>query len=222
MAPWLLWAALLLALTPAFPRPAGAEAAGESSCMVRFVPDGDTVLCADGNSVRYIGINAPELGKEGVPDEPFARESREANRALVAEGPLRLVFDAEKTDRYGRRLCYVYNSRGAFVNGAMLEKGMAYVMPVPPNLLRQQELLDLQRKAMQARLGLWGAYKEFPAGPFTANPTSFRFHRPAHYRATKESPVFSTLWEAFQAGYAPCRECCGEWVRSFAPPPAPR
>ncbi len=44
---------------------------------VQRVVDGDTVRLKDGRSVRMIGVNAPETGKKGRPDEPFAVAARQ-------------------------------------------------------------------------------------------------------------------------------------------------
>ena len=50
---------------------------------VQRVVDGDTVRLKDGRSVRMIGLNAPETGKKGRPDEPFAVAARQRLQALV-------------------------------------------------------------------------------------------------------------------------------------------
>lgn len=197
-------------------KPGAEEKTPDAFYTAAFVPDGDTIICTEGSHVRSIGINAPEMGKDAVPEEPFATKSREANQELCSRGPLRLYYDAEKADRYGRKLAYLLNADGVFVNKAMVEKGLAYVLPVPPNLARQGELLAAQQKAMEGRAGMWGAYAEKQKGPCVANLKSWRFHKPRHYKPGPGRPEFRTAWDAFFAGYAPCRECCPDWVRNFS------
>lgn len=50
---------------------------------VQRVVDGDTVRLKDGRSVRMIGLNAPETGKKGLSDEPYAVAARQRLQALV-------------------------------------------------------------------------------------------------------------------------------------------
>jgi micrococcal nuclease len=68
------------------------------------VVDGDTIHVRVGDRmerVRYIGVNAPELG------QPGGREATEANRKLVEGQPVNLELDIQDRDRYGRLLAYV-------------------------------------------------------------------------------------------------------------------
>src|SRR5471032_1000981 len=57
---------------------------GLTSVAVQRVVDGDTLRLSDGRSVRMIGLNTPELGRQGRTDEPFAVAARKRLEALVA------------------------------------------------------------------------------------------------------------------------------------------
>ena len=57
---------------------------GLTSVAVQRVVDGDTLRLSDGRSVRMIGLNTPELGKQGRSDEPFAVAARKRLETLVA------------------------------------------------------------------------------------------------------------------------------------------
>ncbi|MGD8706443.1 MAG: thermonuclease family protein, partial [Syntrophobacterales bacterium] len=46
---------------------------------VRWVDDGDTILLAGGERVRYLGINTPEVANQDKPAEPFANEAKAFN-----------------------------------------------------------------------------------------------------------------------------------------------
>lgn len=136
-----------------------------SHIKVRKVVDGDTVILANGEKLRYIGINTPELrrkvGVQWIYDpQPFAEDSTEFNRKLVGAKFVRLEFDVEERDRYGRLLAYVYLEDGTFVNAELIKKGYAEIMTIPPNLKYTDLFLRLQRQARENKRGLWERQKD--------------------------------------------------------------
>ena len=46
---------------------------------VKWVIDGDTVVLANGQKVRYIGINSPELARDGNKAEPYGNAAKRFN-----------------------------------------------------------------------------------------------------------------------------------------------
>ncbi len=67
---------------------------------------------------------------------------------------MRLDFDAERRDVYGRLLAYVYVG-DEFVNAELVRRGYARTLTIPPNT-RYAGLFDrLQREAADANRGLW-------------------------------------------------------------------
>jgi len=148
-----LGAALILVAAPGC-RPAVPTEAG-----VRDVIDGDTVRLSDGRLVRYLGIDAPEarrrVGEEWVEDpEPFSRAATEANRLLVGGRTIRLEYDVNPTDRYGRLLAYVYVD-GEMVNEALVREGLAVLLTIPPNVKHTERLRQAQEEARRAARGIW-------------------------------------------------------------------
>lgn len=122
--------------------------------LVRSVPDGDGVRLADGRRVRYLGIDAPEIGGQGQPPQPWAKEAKAFNQALVVGRRVRLVRDVSDVDAHGRLLRYVFCD-GLFVNAQLLLAGLATLMVVPPDT-RYAELLALcELAARQAGVGMW-------------------------------------------------------------------
>ena len=95
-------------LSPPAPIPEPIDS--ESAYRVERVVDGDTLILADPDRtrVRLIGINTPELARDGKPAEPLAVEAKEwlANRVEGKE--VRLDFDIERFDQYDRTLAYIY------------------------------------------------------------------------------------------------------------------
>ncbi len=153
---WRGWSlALLLILLPAFVASPG----GSTTVQVVRVIDGDTirVCCVFGDrvTVRYVGIDTPEIHHPMKGVERAGKEAAEANRKLVDEKTVRLEFDVQQLDRYGRTLAYVYLEDGTFVNAWLVKNGYAMVMTVPPNVRHQELFLKLQREAREARRGLW-------------------------------------------------------------------
>ena len=100
--------------------PGGDERRKADTVPVVRVVDGDTIrvgLRSGEEPVRYIGIDTPESVKPGAPVECFAKRATAYNERLVAGERIRLVYDVERRDRYGRLLAYVYRARdGLFVN----------------------------------------------------------------------------------------------------------
>lgn len=133
--------------------------AADSARTVRVqrIVDGDTIKLDNGERVRYIGVDTPELARGGRSAEPFAREAVECNRALLGNGPVKLEFDAERHDRYGRTLAYVYAGpdHGVMVNRELVRRGCAETMSIAPNTRHAHEFRALEQDARAARRGLW-------------------------------------------------------------------
>ena len=124
---------------------------------VQRVVDGDTVRLKDGRSVRMIGLNAPETGKKGRPDEPFAVAARQRLQALVkaSDGRVGLVAGREAKDHYGRTLAHLYGANGENLEAQLLAEGLGYQVGVAPNIDLVACQQAAENSARQARLGLW-------------------------------------------------------------------
>jgi endonuclease YncB( thermonuclease family) len=127
------------------------------SVTVQRVVDGDTLRLSDGRSVRMIGLNTPELGKQGRSDEPFAVVARKRLEALVAasDGRVGLLPGKESKDHYGRTLAHVYGADGANLEAQMLAEGLGFQVAVAPNVDLVSCQQAAERSARQAGLGIW-------------------------------------------------------------------
>jgi micrococcal nuclease len=174
------------------------------------VADGDTIALKDGRLVRYLGIDAPEINHAAGTAQPFGFEARARNREWVGSGRVRLDYDLERLDAYGRTLAYVFLPDGSMVNERLLIEGLAFCLAKAPNLKYEDRLLRAQRQAMASRRGIWRDWREQP-GRFIGSRNSRRFHRhdcPEAKRILAQNRiVFTTRWEAHWAGYSPSREC---------------
>lgn len=178
---------------------------------VERVVDGDTIILHGGGKVRYLGMDAPEMARDGRPKEFLASEAKEENARLVRNQKLRLEFDLERYDQYGRLLAYLFLPDGRMVNAELVRRGLARVYLIPPNLHYQASLVDCQRQAIQAKQGLWHTPLPSDESIYLCNTKSWRFHRPDCPAAKKITPAHrlslpNTL-EAYLRGYSPCRNC---------------
>jgi endonuclease YncB( thermonuclease family) len=131
--------------------------AGLTSVAVQRVVDGDTLRLGDGRSVRMIGLNTPELGKQGRSDEPFAVAARKRLQALVdaSGGRVGLLPGTQAKDHYGRTLAHVYSASGANLEAQMLADGLGFQVAVAPNVDLVACQQAAERIARKAGLGLW-------------------------------------------------------------------
>ncbi len=131
--------------------------AGLTGFAVQRVVDGDTLRLGDGRSVRMIGLNTPELGKQGRSDEPFAVAARKRLQALVdaSGGRVGLLPGKQAKDHYGRTLAHVYSASGINLEAQMLADGLGFQVAVAPNVDLVACQQAAERSARKAGLGLW-------------------------------------------------------------------
>jgi micrococcal nuclease len=131
---------------------------GRTVKVVRVV-DGDTIRvdgASGGERVRYIGIDTPESVKPDAPVECFAERASAFNAKLVAGRRVRLAYDVERRDRFGRLLAYVYrDDDDLFVNAELVRRGYATVATFPPNVAHEREFRRLAKRARLSGRGLW-------------------------------------------------------------------
>lgn len=133
-----------------------AALARAETATVRYVVDGDSVILTDDRKVRLIGINAPEFGKDGAPDQPLAGAARDRLQAVVQDRPVRLVFESEIHDRHGRWLAHVQLKDGTPVEIELLKAGLAWAVAIPPNIGAHARHRAAEAEARRARRGVWG------------------------------------------------------------------
>ncbi len=188
----------------------GRLSVAQEEAIVRWVTDGDTIVLADGRHVRYIGINTPEIEHEHQKAEPYGYQAKKYNEKLVFSKTIRLQFDRERHDRFGRLLAYVFLLDGTFINQAMVAQGYAYLLPQKPNIKYAKILLQAQREAMSAQKGMWREMAEEEGG-YLGNRRTKRFHTTACPFGKKISLTnrvsFKSKRDAFWAGFAPGKRC---------------
>jgi micrococcal nuclease len=126
--------------------------------VIRAV-DGDTIeVSLDGRreDVRYIGVDTPETVKPGTPVQCFGPRAHRFNTRLVGHQRVRLAFDSERRDVYGRLLAYVQLGK-VFVNAELVRRGLARTLTIPPNDRFARRFEGLQMAAARDGRGLWDA-----------------------------------------------------------------
>jgi micrococcal nuclease len=138
-----------------------------SSGTVAAIYDGDTLSLTNGERIRLVQIDTPELGS----GECFSRASRKALLELTPIGSsVRLEADRrlDSVDRYGRLLRYVH--RGPLnVNVVMVTAGAAapYFYAGDEGKYAALLLFEAQR-AKKLKRGLWGACPGTILNPYRA------------------------------------------------------
>lgn len=159
----------LLALAPAA---AGAQ-------VVERVVDGDTIIVRGVGRVRLIGVDTPETVDPRRPVERFGKEASAFTKRLLEGRRVRLEYDQQRTDRYGRTLAYVYLPDGTFANAEIIRRGYGHAYTRFPFRLRDR-FRRIEREARSAGVGLWGAAPgERPASSASGRTVAAAQRRPA-------------------------------------------
>jgi len=178
--------------------------------VVKKVIDGDTIQLDTGETVRYLGIDAPEVFTKGGGAEFYAREATRYNKKLVFMKKIKLEFDVEKKDQYGRLLAYVF-VKDVFVNAELVRHGYAKAYIKPPNVKYKDLLLTNQKKAMDEEKGLWQEKKRDTETSYIGNKRTYTLHRPSCPSAKKVSDknkiIFRNRMDAIKIGYTLCKQC---------------
>ena len=182
-----VWVVFFLCALFALDQPA--SAAGESvpaachtntydeKAVVKHVIDGDTVILADDRHIRLIGINTPEIGHDGHASQPGAEEAHNyLNNLLHTNKTIRLHYDRERFDHYGRTLAHLFLQDGTNIQALLLDRGLATTLTMPPNL----EFVDCYQtgtaNAQAHGIGLWALkqYQPTPAEFITRKDLGYR------------------------------------------------
>ncbi|MCE2509647.1 MAG: thermonuclease family protein [Alphaproteobacteria bacterium] len=119
--------------------------------VVREVVDGDTLVLESGDVVRLVGIQSPKLplGRPGFPTQPLADAAKAALSDLVLQKKVALHFSGRRGDRHGRHLAHLFDAIGQWIQGEMLERGLARVNSYADNRAR------VERQARAQNRGIW-------------------------------------------------------------------
>ena len=200
----LVSALLLCSLSP---RALSAAGAAESVQVVRVV-DGDTLVLRSVGTVRLIGIDTPETVDPRKPVQAFGMEATAFLRQLVQGQPVRVEYDTQRFDKYGRTLAYLYLPDDSFVNLEMVRQGYAHAYLNYP-FRHMEEFRGAEREAREAGRGLWGQHSTEQSAVSAAsvpmrvwvNTSSRVYHCPGtRYYGNTARGEYMTESEAQQSG----------------------
>ena len=151
----------------------GSAALASSVYRIAHVADGDTVDLTNGQRVRLVQIDTPEVYFE---PECFGPQASAITKRLLPPGTLvRLVPEpaTDLVDQYGRLLRYVIRAGdGLNVNVRLVAVGAAAPYFYHHRRGRFAATLEaLARRARVERLGLWRACPRTPYDPYVSVST---------------------------------------------------
>ncbi|HEU5047993.1 MAG TPA: thermonuclease family protein [Rickettsiales bacterium] len=142
--------------------PALAAQAQEEIRTVKSVINGKSFITDSGETVRLAGIEAPNAQEANTPShhgrlgEPLGDEAKQTLSSLILSRKVRIQYAVAKPDRHNRILAQVYDMQGHWIQGAMLEAGMAMTYSftdTPSDVI--EKMLAAEHKAQRKNIGLW-------------------------------------------------------------------
>ncbi|MCW8995435.1 MAG: thermonuclease family protein [Psychromonas sp.] len=137
----------------------------DQTATVKRINDGDTITLENGRSVRFIGINTPEINhRNESKSEPYALQAKALVERYIKIGDtVHLVFDKTKQDKYGRLLAYVYSKGGQNLALLQLQSGLAKQWLVGQNERFWRCFQKTERQARLRKKGVWSNFKALRA-----------------------------------------------------------
>lgn len=137
-----------------------AAANADSGTVVRIV-DGDTLVVSINNgdhTIRLLNVDTPETKDPSQPVECLGPQSSEYLARVLPPGTaVRLEFDQERHDRYGRTLAGVFAPDGSLVNAEIAREGLGIPVQYGDN---GKFLPPVQAAYEEARASKMGLFSE--------------------------------------------------------------
>jgi len=122
---------------------------------VKRVYDGDTIILENGERIRFLGINTPEIESRYRDGQTGGQIAKKWLEDKIKDQSVFLEYDSEKRDKYDRLLAHVFTIEGEHLNLSLLQNGLATLSIIPPNLRYSAMLQQAEQDAQQQDLGLW-------------------------------------------------------------------
>jgi len=134
--------------------------------VVTSVYDGDTIRVRFENGkqrkVRLLGVDSPEIGDSREEIRLHAFFAKRFSYSHLYRERIKLSYDENLEDGYGRLLAYVF-TEDKFFNKFIIEQGFASALvSFPMREDYKQEFLKAQEEARRKRRGIW-AKGDFPS-----------------------------------------------------------
>jgi len=135
-------------------QPAPEPAPGSDWRTVVRVVDGDTLILDGSERIRLIGVDTPESVDPRRPVQYFGKEATAFTRQMVEGRRVRLDYDEDRRDRYGRTLAYVFLEDGTFLNAEIIRQGYGHAYTRFP-FRYMEEFRAYEHEARENHRGLW-------------------------------------------------------------------
>jgi len=93
--------------------------------------NGDTVVLEDGRKIRLLGINTPEVQHKDKMADAGGEDAKTWLINKLQHARIRLEFDLEKTDKYGRTLAHLFSEKKEHINLSLVKAGLAEISIYP-------------------------------------------------------------------------------------------
>ncbi len=136
-----------------------------SQAKVIKVSDGDTIVVdinGKNETIRLIGIDAPEIKEPGAKPQCFGKEATDRTKEILTNKNINLEADPTQgeRDKYDRLLRYVFLTDGTNFNQLMIREGFALEYTYMGKKYKYYEDFKLAEKsAKESSLGLWSSCK---------------------------------------------------------------
>ena len=172
---------------------------------VKYAVDGDTIwvnLNGKDNKVRFVGVNTPEVSKDGEPAEFMAKEAKDFTNKTLKNKEIFLEKDVSDRDKYDRLLRYIWleepsshptlsDIENKTLNGILVKEGYAYANYYRPDIKYQKYLTKLEKSAKENKLGIWSD------GPKSKNENK-KIDQTCLIKGNKNSKVYHlSEWDSF-------------------------
>lgn len=129
---------------------------------VKSVYDGDTIRLKNGDRVRLLGINTPEIEGRHRQGEAGGLVAKKWLKEKLNQGSIFLEYDQQKKDKYGRSLAHIFLENGEYINETLVRLGLASTSIIPPNLRYVDQLVKAENEAQQYKAGIWAMKRYHP------------------------------------------------------------
>ncbi|MDR2458386.1 MAG: thermonuclease family protein [Clostridiales Family XIII bacterium] len=147
------------------------------------VIDGDTFYLKYNKKlvkVRLLGIDAPESKSSKIyQNGKLGEKSAKYLSKILKNKKVKVKFDKQKYDAYGRLLGYVYKGK-TFINERQLKKGFALTLFYEPNIKYKKKFIKLEKNAKDKAIGIWKGIsfkKNRKNFKYIASKSSMKLHK---------------------------------------------
>ena len=124
------------------------------------VIDGDTFILTTGEKVRLFGVDTPEIDSKDSREKLLAQQAALLTKNFVERKSVKLTFDGNTKDIFGRTLAYVWLTNKAgkdslFLQAELLKSGLARILMYDKKKMYYDLFYNLRNTAKRNKLGIW-------------------------------------------------------------------